>query len=189
MTEPLRTCRALALLLVACGALEAQEPLAAVKRIYVDKLVGGETAAHMRELLIASLQASQRFTLTENPERADAVLRGAAQDVAFTDTFQSQESLRAGTNLGRNSSARTGPGGRMGITLSEEESVRIAERKHEAIATVRLVSKEGDVIWATTQESHGAKFRGASADVADRITKRLLLDLDRAGSALARTPR
>jgi hypothetical protein len=35
------------------------------------------------------------------------------------------------------------------------------------------------VIWSTTQESSGAKFRGASADVADKITKQLEADYDR----------
>ena len=60
------------------------------------------------------------------------------------------------------------------VTVGEQESTRIAERKHEATAAVRLVSKDGDVLWSTTQESLGAKFRGASADVADKITRQLL---------------
>ncbi len=47
------------------------------------------------------------------------------------------------------------------------------------MATVRLVNKDGDVMWSTTQESNGAKFRGASADVADKITKQLTTDLER----------
>jgi hypothetical protein len=42
------------------------------------------------------------------------------------------------------------------------------------------VNKDGDVIWATTQESLGAKFRGSSADVADKITKQLGADFERA---------
>jgi hypothetical protein len=42
------------------------------------------------------------------------------------------------------------------------------------------VNKDGDVIWSTTQESMGGKFHGSSADVADRITKKLLEDYDRA---------
>jgi hypothetical protein len=46
------------------------------------------------------------------------------------------------------------------------------------MATVRLVNKEGDVIWSTTQESTGAKFKGASADVADKITKQLAADYE-----------
>ena len=45
---------------------------------------------------------------------------------------------------------------------------------------MRLVSSDGDVIWSTTQESRGAKFKGASADVADKIVKQLLHDLDKA---------
>ncbi|HOL69926.1 MAG TPA: hypothetical protein PKW45_00665, partial [Bryobacteraceae bacterium] len=42
------------------------------------------------------------------------------------------------------------------------------------------VLKEGDVIWSTTQESLGGKFRGASADVADKITRQLRADYERA---------
>ena len=63
--------------------------------------------------------------------------------------------------------------------MGENESTNIHERKHEALATVRLVNKDGDVIWSTTQESNGAKFRGASADVADKITKQLLAEFER----------
>jgi hypothetical protein len=48
------------------------------------------------------------------------------------------------------------------------------------MATVRLVNKDGDVIWSTTQESLGGKFRGASADVADKITSKLRDDYERA---------
>jgi hypothetical protein len=47
------------------------------------------------------------------------------------------------------------------------------------MATVRLVNKDGDVIWSTTQESTGAKFRGASADVAEKITRQLVADYDK----------
>jgi hypothetical protein len=64
--------------------------------------------------------------------------------------------------------------------VGEQESVHLAERKHEATASVRLVTKDGDVIWSTTQESRGAKFRGASADVADKIAKQLVSDCERA---------
>jgi hypothetical protein len=38
------------------------------------------------------------------------------------------------------------------------------------------VSKDGDVLWSTIQESFGAKFLGASADVAQKIAKQLLKD-------------
>jgi hypothetical protein len=64
----------------------------------------------------------------------------------------------------------------VGLSVGENESSRTEERKHEAIATVRLVSKDGNVIWSATAESLGAKFMGASADVADKIAKRLVAD-------------
>ena len=66
------------------------------------------------------------------------------------------------------------------MSLGENESEHSQERRHEAIAAVRLVGKDGDVIWATTQESTGAKFRGASADVAEKITAKLKEDFDKA---------
>jgi hypothetical protein len=46
-----------------------------------------------------------------------------------------------------------------------------------AAVAVRLVAADGDLIWATTQESKGAKFKGASADVADKVVKQLLHDI------------
>jgi hypothetical protein len=66
------------------------------------------------------------------------------------------------------------------MSVGDSESTHSVERKHEAVAAVRLVNKDGDVIWSTTQESIGGKFRGSSADVADKITKKLLEDYERA---------
>jgi hypothetical protein len=45
---------------------------------------------------------------------------------------------------------------------------------------VRITNKEGDVIWSTTQESLGAKYHGASTDVADKISAKLKEDFDKA---------
>ena len=74
-----------------------------------------------------------------------------------------------------------------GFGVGESESEHSAERRHEAVAAVRLVNKEGDVIWATTQESLGAKFRGASTDVADKITAKLKEDFARARKLMTST--
>lgn len=166
--------------------------LLVVKRVYVDRLTGGETAAQMRDLLISSLQNSKLFILTENQDRADVIMRGAAEDLIFTDAFSASDGINmrgasasssgSGTSS-RYNSASSGFNERSGRSVSvgigENESTNIKERKHEALATVRLVNKEGDVIWSTTQESTGAKFRGASADVADRITRQLIADYER----------
>jgi hypothetical protein len=146
----------------------------------------------MRDLVISALQNSKLFILTENPERADATLRGAAEDLIYTDAFASSE----GINLhgSTSSSSGTGTSSRFNgagsgfdsrssrsatVGIGENESTNIKERRHEALATVRLVNKDGDVMWSTTQESNGAKFRGASADVADKITRQLVSDYEK----------
>jgi hypothetical protein len=166
--------------------------IAGVKRVYVDRLTGGETAAQMRDLIISSLQGSKLFVLTENADRADAFLRGAAEDLVYTDDFESSEGVNGHMGDSSRSDNSTGTkfnggGGSVSRSVSrslsagvgENESTKIKERKHEAMATVRLVNKDGDVMWSTTQESNGAKFRGASADVADKITKQLASDVER----------
>lgn len=162
------------------GADTAADPLLTVRRIYVAEL-NGSSSAQIRDMLINSLQSSKLFILTEKEEKADAVLRGSAEDLIFTDTFQSSEGVQVRGAIGSTSTRATStriPGA--SVSVGEQDSTRIAERKHEATAAVRLVSKDGEVIWATTQESTGAKFRGASADVAEKIVKQLLADLERA---------
>ncbi len=157
--------------------------LLAIKRIHVEKLGGGETAQHLRDMMISSLQRSGLFLLTENPDKADAILRGSAEDLVFIDTFQSSESLNARMSLGipdGSSAARSSSRRSVSAGVGESESTRIAERKHEAAAAVRLVTRDGDVIWCTTQENLGAKFRGASADLADKITRQLVEDVRKA---------
>jgi len=178
--------KTIALVVLLCATAGAQDDLSkqllSVKRIYVDRLTGGETAAQMRDLIIASIHGAKLYVLTENQERADAVMRGAAEDLIYTDQFQSSDSvdMRSGIAAGGSRSARTSSGARsLSIGVGDKDSTDIHERKHEALATVRLVNKDGDVIWSTTQESDGAKFRGASADVADKIARQLTADVER----------
>ena len=73
----------------------------------------------------------------------------------------------------------------MGTGIGGGESSEVKERKHEALATVRLVNKDGDVLWSTTQESGGAKFHGASEDVAEKMFGRALVARDRTDGHVA----
>jgi hypothetical protein len=161
---------------------EAAEHLAKVRRIYIAILTGGDAALQLRDLLMTSLHNSKQFVITEDEEKADAVLKGAGDDDVFTDTFQSTEGINAHSQMSAGSSeglrnyANSSSNRSGGLSIGENDSRRTEERKHEAIATVRLVSKDGDVIWSATAESLGAKFMGASADVADKIAKRLVAD-------------
>ena len=174
--------------LFATGVLVGQTPppissLIQVKRIYVSELSGGPAADALRELIIVGIDSTKRFVLTDNPDRADAVLKGAADDHTFEDTFDASDSLSTRENSGKyasgSSSYSRGGGGYAGLGVGESESRHIKERKHEAYASVRLCNRDGDVLWSTTQESLGAKFRGAGADVAAKVARQLSLDFDR----------
>ena len=165
--------------------------LLTLRRVFVDRFSGGETAAQMRDMIINGLEGSRLFTITENQEKADAILRGSGEDLVFNETHSSSDSLNVHSSMSSSQSEEDAAlrGGTrtddratrsMGLGAGDSESSRSVERRHEANAAVRLVTKDGDVIWSTTQESMGGKFRGASSDVADKITKRLTEDYERA---------
>lgn len=172
-----------AALVIAYGqSIEENElhQLVGLKRVYVDRLTGGETAAQMRDIIIASLESAKLFVLTENQEKADAILRGAAEDLVYNEVHSSSDGVNTHLNVAIPRSGYGSRSGAAGLGFGENESDHSTERRHEAIASVRLVNKDGDVIWSTTQESIGAKYHGASADVADKITGRLKDDFERA---------
>lgn len=160
-----------------------------VKRIYVAQLTGGPQADALRELIIASIDSTRLFILTDNPDHADAFLKGAADDHAYTDALDTDEGISSHQNGGKTTggTSLTGKatGAYLGLGISDNEAHHIRERKHEAYASVRLCNKDGDVLWSTTQESNGAKFRSASADVAAKIAHQLTLDVNDAQRALS----
>jgi hypothetical protein len=146
---------------------ELTAKLVKVHRIYIESFGDDTASKQLQALLIDSLTASKRFIITENKERADAVIKG----VGTERTSQEFHSTREGTAVA------TGRGG-AGISDSSASTETIAT----AHLTVRMVSPDGDVIWSTEKESTGGKYKGASADVADEVVKQLLHDLDRLGS-------
>lgn len=149
----------------------ALKQLLAIHRVYVDRLTGGETAAQMRDIIITSLEETRLFVVTENQEKADTIMRGAAEDLVYSEVHSSSDGVNTHSNVSSGNRVSNSHG--FGIGFGENDSDHSVERRHEAIASVRLVNKDGDVIWATTQESLGAKFHGASADVADKIANQL----------------
>ena len=175
---------ALLVVSVACFAAEAEQlPLLGIRRVYIEQLTGDQSDSQIHDMIINSLQAAGLFVVTEKPDKADALLRGSAEDTVFSDSFQTSEGVNARASVNTGTGASKGIASRraaasVGVGLNESE--KITERKHEAIAAVRLVDVTGDVIWATTQESLGAKFKGASADVADKIVKQLIADIEKA---------
>src|SRR5260370_31120459 len=103
----------------------------------------------MRDMIVNSLQNGKLFVITENQERADAILRGSAEDLVFTDEHSSSDSVHAQANFGLGgggSTSRTAPPrprsqyGGMGV--GDNESSPHAQRKHETVAAPRLRHKE-----------------------------------------------
>src|SRR6059058_5601270 len=99
-------------LLAQAGDIEdsSLRQLLLIRRVYVDRLTGGETAAQMRDILMSSLEAGKLFVLTENQERADATLKGAAEDMVFTEVHNSSDSLNARANVGTGRTTNTSRG-------------------------------------------------------------------------------
>ena len=179
---------ALLMLAAFACAFEPEPPsgLAAVKRVFVEQLGGGSTSDQMRDMIIAAIQNSGLFTITENQERADATVRGSADDRVFTEDHSTSDSIGVHTNSSSGSSSGNQMAGTAsvhrgaGTGISDTESSHIQDRRHEASASIRLVTTDGDVVWSTTQESAGGKFRGAMADVADKIVRQLTADVRKA---------
>lgn len=159
------------------GASLAGASLAGVKRVYVDKLTVGEGSEQIRDQLLSALAATGLFVMTENPDRADAFLRGGAEDRVFQETFDFKDGVDGRAQVGTGSTGRNGNRRAAAISVGEDESARQTERKHEAVAAIRLVNKDGDVIWSTLQESAGTKFRLASVDLVRKIVDQLKQDL------------
>jgi len=165
--------------------LGESEQLLLVKRIYIDKLDGDETATQMRDMLISALHQIRLFAVTENLDRADAILRGSSSDAVYDEQHHSSDGVNAHAQASTGSSAYKGGSFNRSASMGigETESTHSVERKHEATAAVRLVNKDGDVIWSSTIESQGSKFKGSMADVADRIMRKLSDDVGAARAA------
>lgn len=147
---------------------------AKIKRVYVDKLTTGDGSEQIRNLLLAALHRSQLFIVTENPDKADAYLRGGGEDSVIEDKFNYRDSVDGVISLG---SLRSSTRGRSaGVSIGEDDSATQSERRHEAIAALRLVNRDGDVVWATTKESRGSKVKSAAADLVERIIAQLVED-------------
>lgn len=129
-----------------------------VKRIYIDSFGDDAISRDLQSTVVSSLVATKRFRVTENRERADAILKG----VALEKTSQEVHSYGEGTEV-------------RGAAISDSSSH--TETLNQAKLSIRLVNPDGDVIWTTTQESKGGKYKGASADVADMCIKQLLRDV------------
>jgi curli biogenesis system outer membrane secretion channel CsgG len=156
-------------------ATELGQKLLTLRRLYVEPLGDDTAGKQLQSMVITSLTESKRFIVTENKEKADAVLKGAAVEKTSQELHAYSDSTVAGHAGGAFSG---GTGGIGGAAAGISDSSASTETINDARIAVRLVDRDGDVIWSTTQESKGAKYKGATADVAEKVVKQLLRDLD-----------
>jgi len=174
---------------------DVADKLLKVKRIYVDSFGDDAASKQLQAMVINALVESKKFIITENKDKADAVLRGAALEKTSQELHASGDSTSVGAAAGAHSGSLSGSvangngsvsgsssGGFIARHMGTSDSVAATETINDARVAVRLVASDGDVIWATTKESKGAKYKGASADVADMIVVQLLRDLEKLGS-------
>ena len=146
---------------------ETTEKLLKAKRIFVESFGDDGTNRTLQSMIVDSLRSSHRFIVTENKDKADLILKGAALE-------KTSQELHA---VGSATAVAGAAGGHSASGI--EDSRASTETINDARVAVRLVSSDGDVVWSTTQESKGAKYKGASADVSDKIVKQLLRDIEK----------
>ncbi len=181
--------------------VSAPTDLVKVKRIYVDSFGDDPISKEMQSMIVSALVASKRFTVTENRNRADAVLKGVALEKTSQELHAYGDSTAVGGAAGShhgdlNGSVVNGTGSISGSSSGgfiahhagiSDSSVN-TETIDRARVAIRLVNTDGDVIWTTTQESKGAKYKGASADAADMCVKQLVRDIAKLEAATAPQP-
>jgi curli biogenesis system outer membrane secretion channel CsgG len=155
---------------------EIAAKLLKVRRIYVDSFGDDPVSKQLQAMVANALAESKRFIVTENKDKADAILRGNGLE----KTSQELHAIGEATSVaGAAGSQRGDSGSVVAHHMATEDSQASTETINDARLAVRLVAADGDVVWATTKESKGAKYKGASADAADQIVKQLLRDLDK----------
>ena len=173
----------------------SSKALSQVKRIYVESFGDDLISKDMQAMVVESLTNSKVFAVTENRDKADAILKGSTLEKTSQEAHSYSDSTAVGTVHGSSSGSLYGsvPGTISGSSSANVSGTRMADdtstssvtTANDARASVRLVNSDGDVIWATTQESKGAKYKGASADVASKIVKQLIWDITKPVAVVA----
>jgi CheY-like chemotaxis protein len=130
--------------------------LSAIKTICPDRFSGDQfMAAQGRDLAISSIFALNRFVITENSRKADAFLRGSVAESAVSAHSRVL--------------AASGAGGRdAGASQSQSPAIQWL-----VSVSLSLVNREGDMIWAVSQDSSGGRMRSALFDAVDRGVQQL----------------
>lgn len=166
--------------------------LLGVRRIYVDSFGDDVISKEIQSMVVTALVKTKRFMVTENKEKADAILKGVALEKTSQEVHAYGEATTVAGAAGGHSSQASGSGGSFQSSsgggfsahhLATDDSSLNTETINDARVAVRLVTPDGDVIWTSTQESKGAKYVGASTDVAEKCIKQLMREVEKLEAA------
>jgi len=128
-------------------------------------------------LTISSLFASKRFALHENCGKTDAILKGAVslerEHRARSESEGIDFSASASSSEDSGRAAASARGGASERLFSTEGFIHVS-------VTLRIVDREGEILWAHTEESKGGKIKGSLAQAVDRAVKQLLREIEKA---------
>lgn len=161
--------------------------LRSIKRICVERFSGIAThGTQASEVAFASLFSTKRFKVTENCDKADAVLKGAASET-FSQRVRSEGDnstvRRSGGGFSSDVGALFGSG-----TVSESERLYSSESQRHASVSMRLVDAEGEILWATNSDSDGNKAKAALVDAVERGIRQLLRDMEKPETPVGKNP-
>jgi hypothetical protein len=168
------------------AAPESIQVMLSARRIYVESFGDDPISKTLQSMVVDAIGSTKRFIVTENKDKADLILKGSALEKTSQEIHSlGSSTVVAGAAGGSRSTISAHEGQLSGASNSSSvahktgisDSQASTETVNDARAAVRLLSKDGDVVWSTTQESKGAKYRSATADVADKIVKQLMRDL------------
>ena len=180
--------------------------LSQIKRIYVDSFGDDPISKEMQAMVVDSLTNSKVFAVTEDRDKADGILKGSTLEKTSQEAHSYSDatsvgvahgsvhgsssgdlsgSFVGGTGTINGSSTGSINGSTNSTHMADATSTSSVTTANDARASVRLVNGDGDVIWTTTQESKGAKYKGASADVANKIVRQLIWDVAKSAKTVA----
>lgn len=168
----------LAAYLMPAAALGQEPPgpgLAQIQRICVAEFAGDpRLIGSVRELAIAGVFKLKRFRVMEDCAKADAALKGAVLEREDSRVRSESETTDFGVIAGAAAPGAAAVGGVAGGT---GQGLMSAETRSRASVTLRLVTKDGEVVWADTQDSGGGKAKAAIPDAVERALRQLARSL------------
>jgi len=149
--------------------------LPVLPKICIDKIRGEVgLASSAEDAITAALLSSKRFRLVEVCEKAEYIVRGSIVERADLKSRSEGEETgvaAAGISSNRNYASGSAMGAR------GSESLSTTETKRAITLSVKFVNKDGEVVFAATQDSAPSKNRSAMSEAADRLSRDVIREL------------